>query len=727
MASIFDSVPRTSGPTPATSMNELLARKKAEQAGYRSNSAPAAAPVRDVAKSTAPPAAPSRQVNANEADLLGVSGGGNVGTAGQVNAPPPRGTSPDGLTYSDTGERTPLYYARQNAGQPGYENYIDHTFLPTREQLASGEYKMDKATGTYYTTASNGIDRLHVSNDPTATSGAPAFTVGADGTTLSPGDGTVPGRQGTQAEADRGNAYYQASGNSTPPGGHGAPGSAPADRAMANQADAALLFGGAAAARQTQANDLRAQGAAAQGRDAPQTSRVYYGGPQTVGSTAAKAVDYGPSQTVAAPTLASARDAAMGNFGGQQSVQAQQVGPAAMASAQQAANQAGFLAGTAAGARGVADLDFSQADQSRGDVQQSLSDIRGFLSAGPGPSMAQQQLRMAQEQNLGDALSLARSGRGNAAGNMKMALSENAATNAQTNMQAALLRANEADAWQQRQLQGLGLQSSTATNLRGQDIGAATAAGQHALSREQLAANVDVSRAGLEQQLAMQNAELGTRANLQNAAETNTGARLNAQLGTDAAIQEAALANARNIAQGQAGTQVSVQNAAEANQTNRLQGQLQSDAAIQQAQLANQLAIAQGDSTTNLRGINQNNANAALRTQAELANELAIAQGNSSTNIRQSNLEAQIRQREANDRLLAELSGQAVDLGSQELNALNYGAGNAFNYDQLASEIDWRNLDRAAGVKSEANARKDKKDAAAMAAFSTLLAEVIPG
>lgn len=716
MASIFDSVPRTSGPTPATSMDELIARKKVEQAGYR-------APSATVEKSAAPPAAPSRQVNANEADLLGVSGGGNVGGAGNVKAPPPRGTSPDGLTYSDTGEYTPLYYARQNAGQPGYENYIDHTFLPTRDQLASGEYKKDAATGTYYTTAANGIDRLYVTNDPTATSGAPAFTVGADGTTLSPGDGTVPGRQGTQAEADRANAYYQASGNSTPPGGFGAP----ADAAMAHQTDAALLFGGAAAARQAQASDLRAQGAAAQGRSAPQTSRVDYGRAQDVGYSKAQAVDYGNAQTIAAPTLASAREAAMGNFGAQQSVQAQQVGPAAMASAQQAQNQAGFLSGTAAGARNVADLDYAQADQSRGDVQQSLSDIRGFLAAGPGPSMAQQQLRMAQEQNLGDALSLARSGRGNAAGNMKMALSENAATNAQTNMQAALLRANEADAWQQRQLQGLGLQSSTATNLRGQDIGAATAAGQHALSREQLAANVDVSRAGLEQQLALQNAELGTRANLQNAAETNTGNRLNAQLGTEAAIQEAALANSRNIAQGQAGTQVSMQNAAEQNQTSRLQGQLQSDAAIQQAQLANQLNIAQGDSTTNLRGINANNSSAADRTQAELANQLAIAQGNSTTNLRQSNLEAKIRQQEANDRLLAELSGQAVDLGSQEINALNYGAGNAFNYDNLAAEIDWRNLDRAAGIKSEAQARKDKKDAAAMSAFSALLAEVIPG
>lgn len=701
MASIFDTYRPTTAPTPAASMDELLARKRATQ-------------------TTRAPAAPAAGMP-SDADFAA-----NHNATMPVNRPPPRATSPDGLTYADTGEKTPLYYHRQNNAQgvPGYENIHDPTFVPTREQLASGEYKMDKATGTYYTTASNGIDRLHVSNNPADTGNSPAFTVGrADGgLSLSPGDGTVPGRQGTQAEADRGNAYYQASGNSTPPGGYGAP----ADAATAHAADASLLFGGAAAARQAQANDLRAQGAAAQGRTAPSTSPVNYGRSQDVGYSKARAVEYGDAQTIAAPTLASAREAAMGNFGAQQNVTAQQVGPAAQAQAQQAQNQAGFLSGTAAGARSVADLDFAQADQSRGDVTQSLSDIRGFLSAGPGPSMAQQQLRMAQEQNLGDALSLARSGRGNAAGNMKMALSENAATNAQTNMQAALLRANEADTWQQRQLQGLGLQSSTATNLRGQDIGAATAAGQHALSREQLAANVDVSRAGLEQQLAMQNAELGTRANLQNAAETNTGARLNAQLGTDAAIQQAALANSRNIAQGQAGTQVSMQNAAEANQTSRLQGQLQSDAAIQQAQLANQLAIAEGDSLTNLRGVNANNSSAADRTRAELANQLAIAQGNSTTNIRQSNLEADIRQREANDRLLAELSGQAVDLGSQEINALNAGAGNAFDYDSLAAEIDWRNLDRAAGIKTAEKDRKARKDAALISGGAALIESLIP-
>jgi hypothetical protein len=190
----------------------------------------------------------------------------------------------------------------------------------------------------------------------------------------------------------------------------------------------------------------------------------------------------------------------MGDFGGPQSISAQQ------ASATQAQNQAGFLGGTAASARNVADLDFTQSNESRGAQQANLGRIGSFLDSGPGPSMAQQQLRMAQESNLGDALALARSGRGNASGNMKMALSENAATNAQTNQQAALLRAQEADMWQQRQLQGMGLEQTGAQAMRGQDLGAAQAQGQQALSREQLAANVDVSRAGLEQGLSQFNA-----------------------------------------------------------------------------------------------------------------------------------------------------------------------------------------------------------------------------
>lgn len=726
-------------------------------------------------------------------DFLGIGGSEPV-----VKEPVKRATSPDGLTYVDDGSPTPLYFQRQlamqgaltpaqKANSMAYDAAV--TFSPP---AGDNRYQLDNKTGTYFTEARNGR-RTYVTNDPAAQQRSmekPLFTVqngvgSSDNPNLAPlsaGSGAVAGRQGTPAEAARGNAYYAASGSSDPAKSGGA-GASWTDMG-AHAAQAQSQFQDLSRTRGAEAQDMYAQGQAAQGRDAAQTYGVDYGGPQTVKSTAAKTVDYGDpqqiaktqqattgnfgtQQSVSAPTLAAAKQAAMGNFGAQQTVSAANVGPAAQAAAQQASatqaqNQAGFLAGTAQTARNIADLDFSQANQSRGDVQQSLSDVRGFLQAGPGPSMAQQQLRQAQESNLGDALSLARSGRGNAAGNMKMALSENAATNAQTNMQAAQLRAQEADTWQQRQLQGLGLQSSTASNLRQQDLGAAQAQGQQAISREQIASNVDVNRASLENalsqfnagaqnQASLTNAQLGTQTNLQNAEQSNIGTRLQAQLSTDANVQQAALANARNIAQGQAGTQTNISNAEQSNLTSRLQGQLSSDAAIQQAalanarnvaigqagtqtsisnaqtaadrvkaqaELANQLAIAQGNSSTQIGTTNATNATQANMTQGELANALAIAQGNSSTNINTANLDAQVKQNQLNDELQSALTGYGVDLSGQQINATNYGTSNQFDYDQLAADIDARNLDRAAGISTANKDRKQKQDSALIGALA---------
>jgi hypothetical protein len=694
---------------------------------------------------------------ANQSDFLGE---GVITT--NPNLPQERATSPDGLVYLDTGEYTPLYHARQRLNQGGSGNAAwdaqlrasDRTFTP---QLVPGQdrvrapgsedYQFDPKRGTYYLPG-NGGPNIHVTNDPARQQRAmetPMFSVnGSIGSSdnrnmfpLAPGDGSIPGRQGTQAEANRANAYYAATGNSTPPGGVGAVGAGVAGLGDV-AAGAQRTFNGIQQERATQARDMYAQGAAAQDRAAAQTGYVNYGPAQTVQASNAGNVDYGPRQSISAPTLASAQQAAMGNFGAQQSVNAARVGAAAQAQAQQAQatqaqNQAGFLAGTAAGARGIADLNFAQADESRAAMGQSLNRISSFVDQGPGESQAQAQLRMAQEQNLGDALSLARSGRGNAAGNMKMAISENAATNAQTNQQAALLRANEADLWRGRQLQGLGLEQQGTTAMRGQDITAAAAQGQHAVSREQIASNVDVSRAGLEQGLAqfnagaqnqasLTNASLGTQTSIANAEQQNLGTRLQAQLSTDAALQQAGLANARNIAMGQAGTQVGISNAEQANLTSRLQGQLQSDAAIQQAALANQLAIAQGDSRTQIGVTNANNQSAAGRTQAELANALGIAQGNSSTDINRANLDAQVRNREANDRLMSELYGYGVDLGGQQLNAANYGAANAYDYSALGAEIDWRNLDRAADIKTADRDRKQKQESAYISGLAAVLA-----
>lgn len=662
--------------------------------------------------------------NANTADFFG------EGTVSQGNAPPPRPTDPTGLYYTDTGEPTPLYYQRRqmNSGAvtPGSalgQQYIAadarRTWAPSPEERAQG-WAFNSESGLYERDFGNG-DRVAMSNDPYqqwVNRNTPAFTVtggGQSGLQLAPGQSlpTDAGqRLGTQAEADRGNANLAATGRSNGLGGSAgaaiAPGSLQDLQGLATSGQ--RTYDQLARERGTAAQNMFAQGQAAQGRSAPQTSFVDYGRPQTIArSPDAVAGNFGAEQRIAAPTLAAAQRAALGNFGAEQRVSAAQVAPAA-----QAQNAAGFLAGTAQGARDIADLDFALSNESRGAMGESINRIRGFVDQGPGESAAAAQLRMAQEQNLGDALSLARSGRGNAAGNMKMALSENAATNAQTNMQAALLRAQEADAWRGRQLQGLGLEQQGTQAMRAGDITQAQATGQHAVSREQIASNVDVSRAQLEQQLGIANAE-----------QQNLGSRLQAQLSTDAAIQQAALANARNVAIGQSGTQVNLQNAEQANITNRQRAQMALDAASTQATLANARNVAIGQAGTQTSITNADNAAARARAQAELANQLAIAQGNSTTDITGRNLDARVRTMEANDAVMRDLYGYGVDLGRQQLDATSGSTGLGYDYASLMSDIEQRNLDRQAGIDTANRDRKQRDTAAKIGGLAAALAGIL--
>lgn len=656
---------------------------------------------------------------ANQADFLG------EGTNGGVNAPPPRPTDPTGLYYRDTGEPTPLYHQRKQMASgvvtPGSalgQQYLAaedrRIWSPTPEQRADG-WAMDPSSGLFTKDFGNG-DRVSIGNDPSGVGQQPAYTVAntPDGLRVGPG-AALPGDNGqrlaTQAEADRANQNIVATGESHPGGGMNptiTPGS-PQDLAGLSAAGQ-QRYDQLGRQRRTDATNMYDQGFGALGRDAPQASFVDYGKPQNIATTPGATVgNFGAQQNVAAPSLAAARDAAVGNFGAQQSVRAANVAPAV-----QARNAAGFLAGTADQARSISDLDFALADESRGAMGESINRIRAYVDQGPGESAAAAQLRQAQEQSLGDALSLARSGRGNAAGNMKMALSENAATNAQTNLQAAQLRAEEADAWRSRQLQGLGLEQSGTQAMRGQDITQATAAGQHAVSREQIASNVDVSRAGLEQQLGIANAE-----------QSNLGNRLQAQLSTDAAIQQASLANARNIAQGQAGTQVNLSNAEQTNLMNRTRAQQALDAATTTANLANQRNIAVGQAGTQTSISNADNAAARARANAELANQLAIAQGNSRTDITGRNLDASVTTAANNDRLMSELYGYGVDLGRQELDALGGGTGTAYDYASLVSNNEQRGLDRAAGIDTASADRKQKKEAAVISALAASLGAIL--
>lgn len=119
-----------------------------------------------------------------------------------------------------------------------------------------------------------------------------------------------------------------------------------------------------------------------------------------------------------------------------------------------------------------------------------------FAAQGPGPSAAQAQLQQGSEANQLRALSLARSGRGfgqNAAA-MQQALGSAADTQAQTNQQAAILRAQEAANWRGQQLQAYGqaqqgMQGIGAQNLQGRALAGQESQYQAGLSDQQRARN----------------------------------------------------------------------------------------------------------------------------------------------------------------------------------------------------------------------------------------------
>jgi hypothetical protein len=118
------------------------------------------------------------------------------------------------------------------------------------------------------------------------------------------------------------------------------------------------------------------------------------------------------------------------------------------------------------------DYGMQQNDRSRS--LSALDQLHGFINNGPGPSAAQAQLQQASDHNMASAMALARSGRGagdNAAA-MRNAAFQNAATQQQTGQQAAVLRANEATAWNQQKLGAMGMEQNTLGNMRGQDLGA---------------------------------------------------------------------------------------------------------------------------------------------------------------------------------------------------------------------------------------------------------------
>lgn len=101
---------------------------------------------------------------------------------------------------------------------------------------------------------------------------------------------------------------------------------------------------------------------------------------------------------------------------------------------------------------GIQQLLAAQA-QNQGDV----NNLYGYAARGAGPSAAEAQLALARDQAQADAISLANSGRGVGAlaANMRQAQAINAATQQQSAMQMAQLRAQEEQAWRQQQLQAI--------------------------------------------------------------------------------------------------------------------------------------------------------------------------------------------------------------------------------------------------------------------------------
>lgn len=235
------------------------------------------------------------------------------GTTTSAKAPAPRATSPDGLTYLDTGEYTPLYYHRMRAmNDPTFE-FHDPGFVPDDVRSANSRYKLDAASGLYYTEDNHGR-RTYVGNDPArqeqalntptftynptagpaydpfdlarnagggaatgaALGGVPGAVIGGaagaltalpqangGGAFLSAGDPLQMGggqRIGTAAEAEAANAQYAATGSSVgaPLGGTGAPGTQVGGAPSAATQGAQALQGGAQDEFGAQTDETRA-------------------------------------------------------------------------------------------------------------------------------------------------------------------------------------------------------------------------------------------------------------------------------------------------------------------------------------------------------------------------------------------------------------------------------------------------------------------------------------
>jgi hypothetical protein len=179
------------------------------------------------------------------------------------------------------------------------------------------------------------------------------------------------------------------------------------------------------------------------------------------------------------------------NYGGSHAARAAFIGDVKAAgerrenTAYNAFNNANDLSG---GFRREGAIGFANSLGARGQTEDALARLRNYYQQGPGPSAAEAQLAQGQNAAMAQAIALAHSGRGSG-GNavaMRNAAFQNAATNQQTNAQAATLRAQEGQAWRQQQLGAMGLEQNALGNLRGEDISTMAGANQTGLGYGQL-------------------------------------------------------------------------------------------------------------------------------------------------------------------------------------------------------------------------------------------------
>lgn len=117
-------------------------------------------------------------------------------------------------------------------------------------------------------------------------------------------------------------------------------------------------------------------------------------------------------------------------------------------------------------------LDTSASDQARQAEWEDRQRMLDYANQGPGPSVAEAQLQEARNQNMRQALSMARSNRGNlgAANALSQAAEQRAQIAGQTGGQLATLRAQEADMWRQRQLDANKAANDITAQIRSGDL-----------------------------------------------------------------------------------------------------------------------------------------------------------------------------------------------------------------------------------------------------------------